>query len=223
MACNLRGGIFRGGAALLCALALIGLAGCGSGDSSSSSSSSGAPSAPSISGSPVVQAQVGQAYSFTPTAKANGSNAVSFSIENKPAWATFSIADGQLSGTPTSSDIGTYANVVISVSNGTATRSLPAFTITVSQGSGGTGTATLSWVAPTTNTNGTALTDLAGYTISYGTSANSLTQSVTIANAGTTSYTLQNLSAGTWYFAIAAYTTDGSDSSLSNVVSTTID
>ena len=206
-----------GGTVVLCALALLTLAGCGG----SSGSSGGDPSAPSISGSPVTQAQVGQAYSFTPSVKNSTGKAVSFSIQNKPAWASFSISTGQLTGTPTAANVGSYSNVVISVSTGSSSSSLAPFTITVGQGGGGT--ATLSWAAPTTNTDGTALTDLAGYTIDYGTSAASLNQSVTVSSASTTTYTIQNLTAGTWYFTIVAYTTDGSQSPQSNVVSTTVD
>lgn len=208
------GSYLRSGGALLCSIILLALAGCGSGNSSSNGST------PSISGTPIVQAVVGQKYSFTPTVQKSAGRAVSFSVQNKPAWASFSIATGQLSGTPTSADVGTYHNVVISVSNGASTVSLPAFTITVSHNGGGT--ATLSWTVPTTNTDGSSLTDLSGYIIDYGTSAGSLTQSVTIADPSTTSYTLHELASGTWYFAISAYTSNGAQSSLSNVVSKTI-
>ena len=214
-----RGGAPKGGTALLCGIALLALAGCG-GSGSSSSSGSGSPSAPSIGGAPVTQVAVGQQYSFTPSVQSSGGKAVSFSIQNKPAWASFSIATGQLTGMPTSSSVGHYANIVISVSNGVSRSSLASFTITVSQSSGGT--ATLSWTAPTTNTDGSALTNLAGYTIEYGTSASSLSQSVNISSPGTTTYTLRGLTAGTWYFAIVSDTTSGSQSQLSNVVSAAI-
>jgi hypothetical protein len=82
--------------------------------------------------------------------------------------------------------------------------------------------ADLSWTAPTTNTNGTALTDLAGYIILYGTSPGSLTETVNLSNPGTTDYVVQNLTSGTWYFAIESYTNSGAVSSLSSVVSKTI-
>jgi len=85
-----------------------------------------------------------------------------------------------------------------------------------------TGSATLSWLAPTTTTSGAALTDLAGYVIYYGSSASSLSQSVQIATVGMQTYVLDNLTAGTWYFAIAAVTNTGAQSALSNVVSKTI-
>jgi hypothetical protein len=80
----------------------------------------------------------------------------------------------------------------------------------------------LAWQAPTTNTNGTALDNLAGYYIHYGTSAGSLTQTINVPNAGTTTYVISNLAAGTWYFGITAYTNSGLQSSMSNVGSKTI-
>jgi hypothetical protein len=80
----------------------------------------------------------------------------------------------------------------------------------------------VTWSAPTANTNGSALTDLAGYTIYYGTSPSALTQSVKVSNAGATDYVVQGLSGGTWYFAVTAYTSAGLQSSYSTVVSRTI-
>jgi hypothetical protein len=178
--------------------------------------SSGSP--PTISGTPPTQVQAGQPYSFTPTVSNPGGAALSFSIQNVPGWASFSIATGQLGGTPSASNVGTYSNIIISVSDGANTLSLPAFEITVSAG----GAATLSWTPPTTNTNGTPLTDLTGYTINYGTSADSLTSSVNVPQATTTSYTFQGLSSGTWYFTVSAYASDGSQSAPSSVASKTI-
>ncbi len=120
--------------------------------------------------------------------------------------------------------MGTYANVVITVTDGRSTATLPAFTISVvSPPNGSTaGTATLSWAPPTTNTDGTPITDLAGYTIDFGASPSALNQSINITTPSSTTYTVQNLTAGTWYFAVAAYTSSGSQSALSNIVSKTI-
>jgi hypothetical protein len=98
-------------------------------------------------------------------------------------------------------------------------------TITVGAASnpgGGTGTATLSWVAPTLNTNGSELTTLTGYHIYYGSSANALTQSIAITNAANTTYEVTNLASGTWYFAIAADSADGTESGMSTVGSKTL-
>ena len=80
----------------------------------------------------------------------------------------------------------------------------------------------VTWSAPTANTNGSALTNLAGYTIYYGTSPSSLNQSVKVSNAGATDYVVQGLSSGTWYFAVTAYTNSGLQSSYSAVVTKTI-
>ena len=76
---------------------------------------------------------------------------------------------------------------------------------TVSVTPGTTGTATLDWTPPVTNTDGTALTPLTGYTVFYGTSQNSLTKSVVVSGASTTAYEITGLAAGTYllYFAAA--------------------
>lgn len=81
------------------------------------------------------------------------------------------------------------------------------------------GSASLKWAAPTQNTDGSALTTLAGYRIVYGTSATNLTQTVQVANASMTAYVLDGLAAGTWYFALRAYTSVGYESVDSAVVS----
>ena len=77
--------------------------------------------------------------------------------------------------------------------------------------------ATLEWSAPTANIDGTPLTDLAGYRIYYGTDPESLSQSVQIADLQTTTYVIQGLSPGTWYFAIKAFTSAGTESAFSNL------
>jgi hypothetical protein len=175
---------------------------------------------PTISGTPATSANAGTAYSFTPTASDPNGNALTFSIQKPPSWASFNTQSGNLSGTPGSGDAGTYSNIIISVSDGTSTASLPAFSIIVTQVA--IGSATVSWSAPTQNTDGSALTNLAGFNISYGTSATNLNQSVQIANPGLTTYALGNLAPGTWYFAVNAYTAAGAESAISSIASKTI-
>lgn len=85
-----------------------------------------------------------------------------------------------------------------------------------------TGSATLKWTAPTMNSDGSALTDLAGYHIYYGTSAGSLSNKINITSPGTLTYVVTGLGAGTWYFAVSAYTNTGLESTMSNVGSKTI-
>jgi hypothetical protein len=173
--------------------------------------------APTISGSPALSINAGSTYNFRPTASDADSTTLAFSIANRPSWATFNTATGQLSGTPTAAQVGSYGNIVISVSDGQSSRALPAFAINVVDVSNGG--AVLSWTPPTQNTDGSSLTDLAGYRIAYGTSPNSMTQSVQVANVGITRYTIDNLSPGTYYFAVRAYTSSGTESSNSNVMS----
>lgn len=75
---------------------------------------------------------------------------------------------------------------------------------------------------PTTTADGTTLLNLAGYYIYYGTNPSALTQEVQVSNIGVTTYDVGNLSSGTWYFVVTSYTTDGTQSVPSNVVSQTI-
>jgi Putative Ig domain len=175
--------------------------------------------APTISGTPATSVVTASAYSFKPSTTDPSGGTLTFSIQNKPSWATFDTNTGQLSGT--AGNAGTYSNIVISVSDGTTSASLPAFSITVTA-IVATGSATVSWTAPTQNTDGTAISGLAGYYIYYGTSATALTHTVQVANPGLLTYTVQGLAPGTWYFSVAAYTTGSSQSPASNPASAVI-
>jgi hypothetical protein len=181
-----------------------------------------------IVGTPATSVVATYYYGFQSWATDPDHLAVVYSIQNKPAWLQFDTRYGHLYGTAPVSAIGTYSNIVISASDGVSTASLPPFSITVksttTSGSGGTGTgaATLSWHPPTQNTNGTTLTGLAGYKINYGTSSTALTHTVQLANPGLTSYVVESLAPGTYFFGIEAYTSGGAQSSMSSVVSKTV-
>ena len=95
-------------------------------------------------------------------------------------------------------------------------------TITGNGTSSGTGSAALSWSPPTTNTNGTQVTSLTGYTIHYGTSQSAMNKSVVVSGASTTSYELTGLTNATWYFAISADAADGTSGPESSIGSKTI-
>ena len=84
------------------------------------------------------------------------------------------------------------------------------------------GTVTLTWIAPTGNTNGTPLTDLAGYHIHYGTSQDNLAKVIDLAGTGTTEYEVSGLAPGTYYFAVTAYTAMGTESAQSDIGNKTI-
>jgi hypothetical protein len=97
--------------------------------------------------------------------------------------------------------------------SGTATLTVTAVTTT--------GSATLSWAAPATNTDGTALTDLAGYKIYYGTASSNYTTVINVGNM--LSYTINNLASGhTYYFAVTAYDSTGLESGYSAEASKTL-
>jgi hypothetical protein len=91
-------------------------------------------------------------------------------------------------------------------------------------GSGGTGTgsATLSWIPPAENTDGSSVTTLAGYHVYRGTSQGSLALAKTIANPGITTVVLDGLATGTHYFAVSAYLTSGAESDPSSIGSKSI-
>jgi hypothetical protein len=176
--------------------------------------------APTISGTPLLSVLVGLGYSFQPSATDPDGNSLTFSIQNRPSWASFDTTTGRLSGTPGLLDIATTSNIVISVSDGTAMASLSPFSLSVLNSA--SGSATVSWTAPTTNTDGTALTDLASYRVVYGQDAEALTQTSSVINASATEHTVNNLTAGTWYFGVIVVNAAGVESGLSNVATKTI-
>jgi hypothetical protein len=176
--------------------------------------------APTISGTPAASVVVGTAYRFVPSAVDPDGNALVFSITGRPGWAAFDTATGALSGTPGSADVATYTNIVISVSDGRATARLPAFSITVQAYS--FGSATLSWIPPTENVDGTALTNLAGYRLYWGRQPKTYTNSIAITNVGITAYVVENLASGTYYFAATAVNANGAESVVSPEVAAVV-
>jgi fibronectin type III domain protein/putative Ig domain-containing protein len=193
-----------------------------------------------ISGTPPTSVAVNRYYGFQSWATDNDHRAVTYSIRNKPSWATFDTRYGHLYGVPTAANVGTWSSIIITASDGLSSASLPAFSIKVtgtatSGGTGGTGgggtgggtstttgSAMLQWHPPTQNTNGSSVTNLAGYTIRYGTNSTTLSSTVKVANAGLTSYQIDGLKTGTYYFTVAAYNSSGQTSAPSALVSKTI-
>lgn len=107
----------------------------------------------------------------------------------------------------------------VGVSNGTAT--------TNSSGGGegvasGNGTATLTWTPVTQTTDGAVLTDLAGYRVFYGLSASTMNNVAVLPDPNITTYVITDLSSGTWYFTVAAYTSSDTQGVTSNVCTKTI-
>lgn len=100
-------------------------------------------------------------------------------------------------------------------------------------------TATLTWEAPTRNTDGTPITGLAGYNIYYDAASQGYLKKaprlkVSLQDRGLSckkiggkpgkpdrtecTYTIGNLGPGTHYFAVTAYTRSGAESRFSNEV-----
>jgi chitodextrinase len=176
--------------------------------------------APVISGSPATTVTVGSAYTFAPTASDPDGQALTFSVMGEPGWASIDPVTGVLSGTPGAGDVGLSEGIVITVSDGTTYASLPAFSLEVVQAA--TGSATVSWLPPTQRTDGSALTNLGGYHIRYGTSPTALTETITLNGTGLTSYTVEGLTPGNWYFGVSAFDTADMESALSNIGSKSI-
>ena len=63
---------------------------------------------------------------------------------------------------------------------------------------------------------------LAGYNIYYGNSPTSMTRVIAVNGPSSTSYQINSLSAGTWYFAVAAYNEQAEEGPHSGTVSKTI-
>ena len=140
-----------------------------------------------------------------------------FAISGKPAWATFDLSTGRLSGKPTHNDVGgTSSPVAISVTDGEATAALVSFRIKVV----GTapGTASLVWMPPTENEDGTPLLDLAGYKLYWGsTNDGSYPNSVTLMNPGITRYVVEDLTPAEWHFVMTSINSRGIESEYSNL------
>jgi Putative Ig domain len=83
-----------------------------------------------ISGTPASAAQAGAFYAFRPSVSTSSAS-VTFAVENLPAWANFESGTGVLTGTPNFNDAGTYAGILISVTDGLASANLPRFSIEV--------------------------------------------------------------------------------------------
>jgi hypothetical protein len=176
--------------------------------------------APTISGSPATSVDEDAFYNFQPVAGDVDGDDLAFSIENRPAWAKFNSSTGRLAGTPGAGDAGSYSNIRISVSDGTASTSLPAFSITVNSPTALSGSVSLSWVAPTSRSDGTpiSVSELSGYTVHYGSEPGSYTNSVGIDDPFATSLTVTDLPVGTYYFVLTAEDSNGLESDYSGVV-----
>jgi hypothetical protein len=231
------------GASLFFVLLACSLQGCGRGDSAApfadtaSRSSAGtanvslttaapgkigpaANKAPTISGKPATSVMPGMLYSFQPTAADADGDELTFSIVNRPVWATFDAATGLLQGTPGPGDAGTVAGIVINVSDGAARAALRAFKVSVQ--STALGWARLTWDSPATKSKGPTSANLAGFKVYWGTKPGRYSNSATIMNPDVTAYVVENLAPNTYHFRVAAVSKTGAERVYSNLPSKTI-
>jgi hypothetical protein len=167
-----------------------------------------------ITGMPASTAVVGQAYSFRPTTSDANGDRLAYTVTNKPGWAEFSPSTGQLSGTPSSSSIGPFTDIIITANDGKVSSSLPAFTINVAAAPKG-GEVGLSWSAPTRSIDGALMNNLSGYRVYYGQSSSSYSYTLSLPSPSLTSVVIEDLTTGKWYFAVRALTSDGQEGELS--------
>jgi len=175
---------------------------------------------PSISGQPAGAVTMGTNYSFTPTASDPDGDRLTFSVQGLPRWATFNIATGNMSGMPVLGDEGIYANIEISVTDGTNMVSMPQFSVTVTQSA--LGSTTLSWNPPTLNSDGSMLSDLTAYKLYYGVAQGDYPNEIYIPDSGISSYVVDNLIPNTYYFVATAIKQSGAESEYSNVAVKTV-
>jgi hypothetical protein len=162
---------------------------------------------------------VGRELIVHPVAADPDGQALTFSVSNKPAWMTFSATTGQLRGTPSPADVATYQNIRVTASDGQLQTSA---TTSISVLASAAGRATLSWAAPSQRTDGSPLTNLAGFRIYYGTSAADLRFVIEVKDPGARSWVIEDLTMGTWYFAATAFDSAKAESARSAVASKSI-
>lgn len=169
--------------------------------------------APVIQGAPVTSVKIGDSFDFQPQASDADGDPLTFSIENQPVWAQFASGTGRLSGMPTMGNEGDYANIRITVSDGTDSSAIT-FSITVT--TIGSASVTLSWTPPVENENGTTLTDLDGYYIYYGDTQGTYPNSIRVDNPSVSTYIVDNLTPNTYYFVATSFNSMGIESAYSN-------
>jgi len=157
----------------------------------------------------VAHAQTAGTVTFTANqTSATGSLVPVLTWSTTPV-ASSCVASGSWSGTKFASGSETLAAI-------TANKS---YTLTCTWNNG---SVNLTWTKPTQNTDNSALTDLTGYKVVYGTSSSALSQQKAVNDAAAVSTSITSLTAGTWYFAVRAVNSKQAESDNSNVAQRTV-
>jgi hypothetical protein len=157
-----------------------------------------------------AQAQTAPTVTLT-ASPTSGNGSVTPTLTWSSTGATTCTASGGWTGTKALSGTETVA----------ATTVTKTYTLTCSVPDG---SATVSWAAPTTNTDGTPLTNLAGFKVYHAlTSAGVATAVPTVINSPTTTtFSATGLAVGTHFYGATAFNTLGAESALSNIGSKAI-
>jgi hypothetical protein len=175
---------------------------------------------PTIAGAPNSITVPDSQYVFVPDAFDSEGDPLTFSAFGVPAWASFDSMTGTLSGVPSETDIGVYQGILIGVNDGQFTVWMNAFEINVVSAT--STVVTLSWLPPTTNTDGSPLLDLSGFKIYYWDEYvypnTDYSPVVELTNPGLSAHLFELPWPGFWKLAITAYNAEGLESDLSNIL-----
>ncbi len=87
--------------------------------------------APTIAGTPAEAVRIGEAYEFAPVLADADGDRLRVTATGLPGWASLDAATGIVTGSPAAVDSGVSGDIVLTVSDGTDTDALAAFTIEV--------------------------------------------------------------------------------------------
>ena len=215
----------------LCLLTAVVLAACGGGytgaDSSMLSTSLTSASALSVStyGSPSSSGRPADAggVSTQAPAPAGGSPTQGTAATPTPIFVATATPSEVGTAAQPPTQTGTTPSLATAVAPGAATAPTPNLTpapatapapaLAPPPGAGGRGSATLAWVPPATDADGSAIGALAGFRIYYGTASGNYIANVFVPGSAASSGSVAGLASGTWYFTVAAVDSSGNESS----------
>jgi hypothetical protein len=163
---------------------------------------------PTITGSPIGSLLANNKYIFIPIAEDDDNDPLTFSITNKPNWATFDTSNGKLEGTP-KEEGGSWENIVISAFDGQDTASLTPFSINTLSS---LHNVSIAWEAPTENIDGDDIENITGYKVMYGKASEEYDHVITITDPNMTSTMVSNLERTDYYFSMKTTTLNGIES-----------